>query len=639
MMHPAKMSKIRLIFSAVYYSELVSALHDLGAVQIDQVSEETTRMLGPQQALESKRISQLAQRFRSLESLLHPVQSDRKFLFESIWQLEKACESVKIDERAAEIRKELNSIAAEAKDLQQKLELLEKIKGLRCDISVLHVHGLRPFLAGGKGLKRFESDAKSQLDGIFIIGVGGNAVVCIDPLQEKDFAALAERSGISLEAIPDMEGVPAALVSHSKKRLVQISEREKALSHEINVISESWYPLVGALREQLDLEMEQQEIANRIGMGVSVAVVEGWVPADSMPELRQVAEKTTMGHFMLHTVKTKEKAPTLMRNPKVTRFFEFFIRFYSLPKSDEIDPTMMFAIAFPIFFGLMVGDFAYGLIMLVLSLWLLRRLKHPPAKSRLPKKLTKFITTIIGPNAMAILARAIIPGAIIAMVLGIVFNQYMGFSLPYTALVSVQASLPKFLLLAGYIGVVMVVFGFSLGFLNKMNEGETKHAAAKLGWISTAIGIVIFGLTVLHGRALGLSNPLAVASYAMIVGGIAVVLYGEGAQALMEIPSIVSHILSYVRLIGILLTSVILAGIIDLIFLHGIHHSLLLAIVGTVILVVGQLFNLVIAFFEAGIQGARLIYVEFFSKFYTGNGTQFRPFKSSRQRTLSRFRT
>jgi len=63
----------------------------------------------------------------------------------------------------------------------------------------------------------------------------------------------------------------------------------------------------------------------------------------------------------------------------------------------------------------------------------------------------------------------------------------------------------------------------------------------------------------------------------------------------------------------------------------------MLGIAGTLILIVGQLFTFIIAIFEPGIQGARLIYVEFFSKFFTGNGHEFKPFASRRRLTLSKF--
>lgn len=110
----------------------------------------------------------------------------------------------------------------------------------------------------------------------------------------------------------------------------------------------------------------------------------------------------------------------------------------------------------------------------------------------------------------------------------------------------------------------------------------------------------------------------------------------EGTMGGMEIPSIISHILSYTRIVGILLASVILASVIN-IALRAFASDPLLIPVGIFIVIVGQVFNLIIAVFESGIQGARLLYVEFFSKFYKGNGRYFRPFSSPRNYTIKQF--
>ena len=61
-----------------------------------------------------------------------------------------------------------------------------------------------------------------------------------------------------------------------------------------------------------------------------------------------------------------------MSNPRGVRRFEFFVRFYSLPQATEWDPTLVFAIVFPIFFGFMLGDWGYGLVILLISLWMIR---------------------------------------------------------------------------------------------------------------------------------------------------------------------------------------------------------------------------------------------------------------------------
>ncbi len=631
------MTKIRLIISKEYYSELLSALHDMGVMQIDVTSEEALNFLEREESTSYKEVSDLAQRFRGLEALLYPRPSNKLFTFESMGQLVREAKSVKIDVRVAEIKKDIDTMNAQLRDDEQRLELLGRIGSFQKDLSILATKGRKSFVAHGKELNQLTAAVKKEVPESFVVHLANSAILNINTEHDKEFGVVAERYKVGLEVIPEMHGTPLALTVDLQKKIAALKSHIKAHEDELGVISDTWYPVVSALREQLDIEMDQQEIANRVGIGKSVIVMEGWMPHTDMEKVKSIAAKVSGDHFLLNTVRTKELAPTRLDNPALTRFFEFFIQFYSLPRSDEFDPTMIFTIVFPIFFGFMVGDVGYGLVMLFGSIWLLHRLKHPVKKSRLPKPLTKFVTMIVGPSGLMTIAKAIMPGAVIAIILGVLFNEYFGFQLPYTAPFNVMLGLPKLLLLAGYIGVVMVEFGFLLGFLNKIAHHEKKHAIAKLGWFAAAIGVVVLGLTILHGAAIGTSNPISLVSIGLFIGGILTVLYGEGFQSLMEIPSLVSHILSYVRLVGILLTSVILASIIDLIFLHGIHHSILLGIVGVLILVIGQVFNLVIALFESGIQGARLIYVEFFSKFFAGNGVPFRPFKSSRKRTLSRF--
>ena len=109
--------------------------------------------------------------------------------------------------------------------------------------------------------------------------------------------------------------------------------------------------------------------------------------------------------------------------------------------------------------------------------------------------------------------------------------------------------------------------------------------------------------------------------------------YGEGTRAMMELPSIISHILSFTRLIGIMMASIILADVIDHVFLRVLDNGIIFALIGFIILIVGHLFNIILGVFEPGIQGARLLYVEFFSKFYHGNGKPFKPFGFRRKYT------
>ena len=96
-----------------------------------------------------------------------------------------------------------------------------------------------------------------------------------------------------------------------------------------------------------------------------------------------------------------------------------------------------------------------------------------------------------------------------------------------------------------------------------------------MGWLLFGWGIVLLGLALLHHQNI---NPMQetlqeLHYFALIIGGIGLMFYGEGVRAMMELPSIISHILSYTRIVGILLASVILADVIDFIFLKTLHHT------------------------------------------------------------------
>jgi V/A-type H+-transporting ATPase subunit I len=258
---------------------------------------------------------------------------------------------------------------------------------------------------------------------------------------------------------------------------------------------------------------------------------------------------------------------------------------------------------------------------------------------------------------MVKLAKAIIPGCIFTIILGFCFNLYFGFHLnqylfsflnetfgfslpPDGALLDPISTfgLRKLLLISGYIGLGMVSFGLVLGIINALREGQKKHAIGKIGWLAFGWGISLLGLALIGHQNINPTGSITGAVYfALILGGLGLMFYGEGVRAMMELPSIISHILSYTRIVGIMLASIILADVIDHIFLRTIDNPLPHVILGISIFFIGHIFNIVLGVFEPGIQGARLIYVEFFSKFYHGNGKPFKPFGRKRKFTFDQY--
>ena len=131
------------------------------------------------------------------------------------------------------------------------------------------------------------------------------------------------------------------------------------------------------------------------------------------------------------------------------------------------------------------------------------------------------------------------------------------------------------------IGLGMVTFGLILGILNHLREGEKKHAIGKAGWLLFGWGVVLLGLALMHHQHINpIHNVAGIGYFGLLLGGIALMFVGEGPRAIMELPSIVSHILSYTRIIGILLASVILADVIDYIFIRVLDNGIPFVILG-----------------------------------------------------------
>ncbi len=635
LLKPARMSRERIIISKDTQSGAITALHDLGVMQVEYLPEEAVKLMSGGESAQYSRISAYDQRFRSLEGMLYGYDVKKIYPFASLNELFAKADAIRIDERVAEIAKDMEALNASLKELSDTLGFLKRMPHVRHGLEIFSSEHIVSFLVEGKDLRAFDSEVRKHVNDCVLTNGEHSTIISMDKRSEQEFGSYVQKMKVNVEVVQKMSGTISVNEEKINSEIADATSRINALKAELTNISEIYYPQVSAIREQFDLEMEKVEITSKFGISRSIIAFEGWIPEEDIDRVKRVMKKVTNDKFIMEKIRTKELPPTKLENPVTTRLFEFFIKFYSLPRSDEFDPTLIFAIVFPIFFGFMIGDAGYGIVMLLGSLWLLRRLEKPPKKSGIPKSISNFVHTIVSNNGLKVIAKSIIPGAIIAVVLGIIFNEYFGFQLPYTPIFDVETGLPTLLVLSGWIGVFMVSFGFVLGFLNNLAVGRKKRAIGRIGWLMAAWGIVIFGLAVLHRQPLGFANIEAVASYFLLIAGVIIFLIAEGFESLMELPSLISHILSYTRLIGILLASVILAQVIDFIFMHAIKHSIILGIIGVVILLVGQLFNIAIALFEPGIQGARLIYVEFFSKFYSGNGNEFKPFASRRKRTLS----
>jgi V/A-type H+-transporting ATPase subunit I len=342
------------------------------------------------------------------------------------------------------------------------------------------------------------------------------------------------------------------------------------------------------------------------GVTARAFVIEGWVPSGARAALEERLAPAFGDTVAVSDIAREEwrseEAPVVLTNPRLFRPFELLIRLLPLPRYGTIDPTPFVAVFFPAFFGLIVGDVGYGLLLAALGLVL-----H--ARSR-PGTTLRSVAEIIGPCALLTIVAGFLYGE--------VFGQVVAARLGLRPLLLDRAeALIPFLLLAVGLGVVHVVIGFGLGVVASLRRGETRHALGR-GVSGLMLLLIVLALLAAVGALPHLL--LTPAAIALLVAFPLLVLL-EGVVAPIELLSAIGNVLSYARIMALGVASVMLAVVANR--MHGAFGS---AVVGVVFALLFHLVNFAIALFSPTIHALRLHYVEFFGKFYSPGGVRYQPF-------------
>ena len=336
-------------------------------------------------------------------------------------------------------------------------------------------------------------------------------------------------------------------------------------------------------------------------------VLEGWIPTTNLPDLVGRLAERVGPEVAVEEVAAEQwtaEAPVVLQNPRLFRPFQLLVGMLPLPRYGTIDPTPFVAIFFPLFFGLMVGDVGYGLLLFGTGLVL--RWRSIPA-SRL--------------RAVSEIA---IGCALFTVIFGVLFGEFFGdlgrrwFGMrPLVLDREEPRDIVSFLGLCVALGLVHVVLGLALGVASAFRG----HRRQAVGRGLSAVMILLIAaalLAVLKVLPHALLTPLVVALLVLFP----LLVVAEGLVAPVELLSTVGNILSYARIMALGTASVMLAVVANR--LAGAAGSL---VVGIVFGLLFHLVNFLLALFSPTIHGLRLHYVEFFGRFYSPGGVQYRPFR------------
>ena len=390
------------------------------------------------------------------------------------------------------------------------------------------------------------------------------------------------------------------------------AEEIRLIDEKLSTLSRRWYHELKYLKKMFEDISEELLAFNKFGHSEYTFVVMGWIPKKFLGRMKKAVKKTFGGRVIISELvvgsEEMEKAPTFYDHPRWVKPFETIMQMVSPPAYREVDPTPVLAIFFPFFFGLMVGDIGYGLVILAFAL---------------------IVREKLGANAFVKnISEILIISSIPTIIFGFLFGEFfgdlgetLGWIQPIHLLGitwnRVDAMIPL-LLFAITVGVIHVFLGLVIGIRNEMIRKNKKHVAEKVGML-----IVITAIIILLALAVKMiPSWMMYPSVAMAIVALLLLIYGGGALGTMEIMSSVGNILSYARLMAIGMASVILA-----IVANRIGGAIGIAIIGVIVAVLLHTLNIILAMFSPSIHSMRLHLVEFFSKFYEGGGVVYKPFK------------
>lgn len=384
------------------------------------------------------------------------------------------------------------------------------------------------------------------------------------------------------------------------------------IDRDLLALSNTWYQELVVIKKLLETINSQLGAYRNFGVSDYMFVIMGWIPKKNLNKTRKMIENRFSDRVIIHelpvTEKDMENAPVFYDNPPWVKPFEFIMQLVAPPRYREVDPTPILAIFFPLFFGIMVGDVGYGLVILAFALVIRHR----------------FQAIGFAKNLANILIISSIPAIIFGFLFGEFFGdlgENLGWLHPVQVLGitwnRVDAMIPM-LILAITIGIIHVFLGLFIGIRNAIITKKRKHLYEKTGMLLMITAIIVL-VAMLAKVVPAFSVYPAVV---LIVVALPLILMGAGVFGTIEVMSTVGNILSYSRLMAIGMASVILAMV-----ANRLSGAFAFAVIGIIVALLLHALNVVLAMFSPSIHAVRLHLVEFFSKFYEGGGTPYKPFK------------
>lgn len=601
------MTKISVTGSKKDLKPVIEELHDLEALDIEDYDGGELERGDPFEDAED--ISELLVDVRSLISKLpEPKESVEKSL--SLEQVQDKIPS--ISDKVDEINDEIADIESGMTSVADQKKFFRKLEGTELDYDSLKGSDTLSVFIGKLDVEHFRSNAPNDCFEIYN-GKDANVVFYYTEYQDQ-FEKVINEARVEEYSLVETElsGQVEIILERLESRKQQLRDQKQRKQQELTEIASDWKGSLQNIEGFLSEKVEKSEAPIRFATTENAFIAKGWIPAERYSEVEERIAQVTEGR--IHVQKEEgDEPPVKHENNRAVQPFESLTDLVSVPRYNELDPSFMLLLTFPLFFGFMIGDAGYGLTTLAVFYGGMK----------------------LFPKAADIF-KSLMYASVATIIFGLIFGDAFGFIIfghdsALTALTGIELfsqipilyhrvhHLGQVFEIAVLIGIAHVNMGYLLGFYNEYVKHGVKEAFLEKGsWLVLQAGVALWFLV---GSTAG----------APVVALSLLLLYlGEGVAGIVEIPALLSNVLSYLRIFGVSVAAISLAGVVNSmanpLFQSG---SALGITLGVILLVFGHTFNTFIKIMEGFLQGIRLHYVEQFGKFYEGGGKKYAPFGAS----------
>jgi V/A-type H+-transporting ATPase subunit I len=594
-----------------------------------------------------------------------------------------------IEDEVLSLHTKWEHINAEIEKIKTQKKYVEMLGPLSFDLSYLG-EGPYAYIVSGT-VKNISPIAKLKSEGkvaLWYITQGKKknltyiVVVATHMKDKRELESALRFSGFSEFELQGWKGKPSQVLKDMDKKIENLKDERKEILKKLKDLRAKYYGKLAVLKDELYNEKVKEEIHPKFGKTFYTTVIKGFIPKQEIEEAKKLIE--TAGKGLVH-IKWKDAkggdVPVKYNNPKAFRPFQAFVDMYSTPKYGYIDPTVIIAPLFIIYFGLTLGDAGYGLIMAVLGFVMWKILgKHDWTN--------RTLGSILFVSGLSAIVFGIVQGGFFGPLEE--SNPFYPY-IHYTPLLDPMQDPITLLVISLMIGIFQISLGLALGaFHHLKDKNYAEFLQAEVSWLILfpAGGALIghyFGWWVLDSLPLLISQIFTVIGLFLFLPGVVSKIVDRKASInglfFFDITGMVGDWLSYSRLLaldlatsGLALTINILVGIIWSmtagvsgmvcclpVLIVGVTLALLwmrkkdpikkgvallllvFGIVGVIniyaaiwlfvgiFLIVGHIGNALLQALGSFVHSLRLQYVEFFSKFYEGDGVKFSPFREVRK--------